>query len=56
MGQACEMLSKPGVRLRDISDTLGFCDEYHFSRQFRKSVGWSPSEYRARTKIDPTEF
>ncbi|MEM1052977.1 MAG: AraC family transcriptional regulator [Pseudomonadota bacterium] len=54
MSQACEMLSKPGVRLRDISDELGFCDEYHFSRQFRKSVGWSPSEYRARIKLDDT--
>jgi len=56
MGQACEMLSKPGVRLRDISDQLGFCDEYHFSRQFRKSVGWSPSEYRARIKMRDTGF
>ena len=56
MEQACEMLSKPGIRLRDISDELGFCDEYHFSRQFRKSVGWSPSEYRARIKMQETGF
>ncbi len=48
MERACQMLGEPGVLLRDISDELGFCDEYHFSRQFSKTVGWSPSEYRSR--------
>lgn len=52
MERACEMLSEPGVLLRDISDELGFCDEYHFSRQFSKTVGWSPSEYRSRIRQD----
>ncbi len=50
MERACEMLGEPGVLLRDIAEELGFCDEYHFSRQFSKSVGWSPSEYRSRIK------
>ena len=48
MERACEMLTDPKVMLRDISDELGYCDEYHFSRQFSKTVGWSPSEYRSR--------
>ncbi|MEM7664908.1 MAG: AraC family transcriptional regulator [Pseudomonadota bacterium] len=56
MERACEMLSEPGVLLRDISDELGFCDEYHFSRQFSKTVGWSPSEYRSRAARDPRRF
>ena len=56
MERACEMLSEPGVLLRDISDKLGFCDEYHFSRQFSKTVGWSPSEYRTRIGRDPARF
>ena len=52
MEEACEMLTNPNVLLRDISDKLGFCDEYHFSRQFSKTVGWSPSEYRSRIARD----
>lgn len=52
MERACDMLSEPGVLLRDISDELGYCDEYHFSRQFSKTVGWSPSEYRSRIGRD----
>lgn len=56
MERACDMLSEPGVLLRDISEELGFCDEYHFSRQFSKTVGWSPSEYRSRIGRDPARF
>ncbi len=53
MERACEMLGEPGVLLRDIADELGYCDEYHFSRQFSKTVGWSPSEYRTRIAREP---
>lgn len=53
MERACAMLAQEGVLLRDIADRLGFCDEYHFSRQFSKTVGWSPSEYRARIRREP---
>ncbi len=56
MEQGCEMLTDPKVLLRDISDRLGYCDEYHFSRQFSKTVGWSPSEYRSRIARDPKRF
>ncbi|MEM8489996.1 MAG: AraC family transcriptional regulator [Pseudomonadota bacterium] len=48
MEQACEMLSTSNVTLKHIANNLGYCDEYHFSKQFSKAVGWSPSEYRAR--------
>ncbi len=56
MERACQRLSEPGVLLRDIADELGYCDEYHFSRQFSKTVGWSPSEYRTRIGRDPGRF
>ena len=55
MEQACEMLEREGILMRDIADELGFCDEYHFSRQFSKTIGWSPSEYRARTRLKPAD-
>lgn len=50
MEQACAMLTDTDLLMRDISDALGFCDEYHFSRQFSKTIGWSPSEYRSRMR------
>lgn len=53
MEKACDMLSDPHILLRDISDSLGYCDEYHFSRQFSKTVGWPPSEYRSRIRREP---
>lgn len=38
----------PNIRLRELADTLGFCDEFHFSRTFKKRIGLSPAEYRRR--------
>ena len=48
MEQACELLTEGDFLMREIAERLGYCDEYHFSRQFSKTIGWSPSEYRAR--------
>ena len=49
MERACHLLSSSSQTLREIADELGYCDEYHFSKQFSKTIGWSPREYRART-------
>lgn len=48
MERACNMLSERDVTLQAIAGELGYCDEYHFSKQFSKTIGWSPREYRAR--------
>ena len=48
MERACELLNDRSRTLREIADALGYCDEYHFSKQFSKTIGWSPREYRAR--------
>ena len=34
------------ISVKEVAYNLGFCDEYHFSKQFRKYTGMSPSEYR----------
>ena len=36
----------PDMKIIDLALNLGFYDEFHFSRQFKKIVGISPSEYR----------
>ncbi len=36
----------PYMPMRDIAEALGFYDEYHFSRQFKKEFGISPREYK----------
>ena len=34
--------------LEEIADSVGFCDEYQFSKIFKRTVGESPGEYRRK--------
>ncbi len=36
----------PEMTIKNISYNLGFYDEYHFSKQFKKATGYSPSTYK----------
>ena len=47
MEHACRLLLA-GRGNREIADTLGFCDEFHFSRRFKQIVGCSPRDFRNR--------
>lgn len=38
--------SFPELSVKEIAYNLGFYDEYHFSRQFKKITGLSPDKYR----------
>jgi AraC-like DNA-binding protein len=46
-----------GTRLThaEIADRLGICDEFHFSRMFKKITGYSPRAFRTRflTRMPP---
>lgn len=36
----------PHMTIKEIAYNLGFYDEYHFSKQFKKVMGISPTEYK----------
>lgn len=36
----------PEMSVKNIAYNLGFYDEYHFSKQFKKITGYSPSSYK----------
>jgi AraC-like DNA-binding protein len=45
--RACGLLHAGDPRtLADLADALGFCDAFHFSRQFKQYVGMSPRAFR----------
>ena len=47
MDHACFYLrNHPDMTLSEIAHDLGFYDEFHLSRQFKRSFGISPTEYR----------
>ena len=48
---ACTMLQQPGLTTRAIAASLGFSDEFHFSRRFKQITGLSPREFRRRLPL-----
>ena len=45
---ACACLYQAELSLKIIASELGFFDEFHFSKTFKKIVGCAPSEYRKK--------
>jgi len=46
IGQARLLISERGLSNKQVAETLGFCDEFHFSRRFRQVTGQSPRAFR----------
>ena len=44
--RAVQLLAEPQLSLKEISQQLGFCDQYYFSRRFKAQMGNPPSHYR----------
>jgi len=44
--KANQLLLDKNNSLRDISTSLGFCDQFYFSRRFKEKFGMSPQQYR----------
>ena len=47
---ACASISHGETSLKQIADTLGFCDVFHFSKAFKAEIGFTPSDYRRRVR------
>lgn len=43
-----KMLLKTKWSINQISETLGFCDQFYFSRRFKQKYGQTPVEYRKK--------
>lgn len=49
--KACIFLQDyPNMKLREIAANLGFYDEFHFSKAFKKIYGLSPTEFKKKIR------
>ena len=46
LAKACDLLIKSDMSVRNISDSLGFCDQFHFSKRFRQEFRCTPTQFR----------
>ena len=46
------MRAEPWSPLADIAHTFGFCDEYHFGKEFKRTYGVSPGVYKRTGRTD----
>jgi AraC-like DNA-binding protein len=52
METACELLRETSTPIHTIASELSFCDEFHFSRSFKRIIGVSPKEFRQKNQFD----
>jgi AraC-like DNA-binding protein len=52
---ACALLNQTRMTNRQIADSLGFCDEYHFSTRFHAKTGLRPGMYRRKQQVSAGE-
>ena len=51
--EATNKLANTTLSIKEISDELGFCDQFYFSQRFRHMIGFTPTTYRNQAKIMP---
>mgnify|MGYP004584868077 FL=1 len=56
MFRAERELKNQNASIKEISDKLGFCDQFYFSRKFSAKYGMPPSEYRRSTKDETDTY
>jgi len=48
LSQGRQLLVNTGLSVREISERLGYSDQFYFSRRFREKYGLPPQKYRSR--------
>ncbi|MBQ7363709.1 MAG: helix-turn-helix transcriptional regulator [Clostridia bacterium] len=51
ISEASELVTNTNLPFLEISERLGFSDQFYFSRRFKQKYGLSPREYRNKTRI-----
>ena len=51
IAKACHFVVHTTLTSKEIAHTLGFADEFHFSRRFKQITGHSPREYRQMYRL-----
>ena len=46
-------LQTPGLSIKEIAYRLGYCNQFYFSKEFKRVVGKTPTEYRQYQKTFP---
>ena len=49
---ACQLLLYTSLSLKEISDKVGYTNQYYFSSCFKKKIGKTPSQFRMESKTD----
>lgn len=50
IGEACALLEKTTLSVAEIAYSVGFFDQFYFSRVFKKAKGMPPSKYLAKIR------
>lgn len=50
IARACELLARSEATVTTVAHALGFASHGHFSESFRRFVGVTPSEYKAKSR------
>ncbi|MFA7637110.1 MAG: AraC family transcriptional regulator [Monoglobales bacterium] len=53
--KAKRLLNKGYLSINEISQKLGFCDQFYFSRRFKERFGVPPSDYRKRIFLEKSK-
>lgn len=51
LNASLRLLADPSVSVADAAHSVGYSDEFYFSRLFKKQMGVTPTEYAARARI-----
>jgi AraC-like DNA-binding protein len=48
MDKAKELMLEGDIKIKEVAQTLGYTDEFYFSRIFKRMAGISPSEFQSK--------